>query len=60
MSLSIVDREYLKVVKRELATAIRNGEPERAASFARALARLIRKDKSQAQDHYKGAQACNP
>jgi hypothetical protein len=46
MPLTIVDREYLKLLKPELAAAIRNGDPDRAASFARELAKLRRKSKS--------------
>ena len=43
MILTIVEKEYLKLLKPELADAIRSGEPERAASFAKELARLQRK-----------------
>jgi hypothetical protein len=43
MGLTVVDREYLKLLRPELATAIRNGEPDRAASLARAIAKLRRK-----------------
>jgi hypothetical protein len=43
MSLTIVEKEYLRLLKPQLADAIRNGEPDRAASFARELARLKRK-----------------
>ncbi len=45
MALTILDREYLRLLKPELAAAIRDGEPERAASFAKALAKLRRKEK---------------
>jgi len=41
--LSIVEREYLKALKPELRAAIKDGLPERAASFAKAIARLERK-----------------
>ena len=40
MSLNVVEKEYLKLLRPELANAIRNGEPDRAASFARELAKL--------------------
>lgn len=41
--LSVVEREYLKLLKPELQQAIEQGEPERAASFAKEIARLQRK-----------------
>lgn len=41
--LSVVEREYLKALKPELRAAIRDGLPERAATFAKAIARLERK-----------------
>lgn len=43
MALNIVEKEYLKLLKPQLADAIRSGEPDRAASFAKELARLQRK-----------------
>lgn len=43
MALNIVEKEFLKVLKPQLADAIRSGEPNRAASFAKELARLQRK-----------------
>lgn len=52
MSLSIVEIEYLKLLEPELRQAIEDGEPNRAASFAKELARLRRKakhDRVQAQ-----------
>lgn len=45
MSLSLVEREYLRLLKPELHKAIEAGEPERAASFAKEIARLRRKAK---------------
>ena len=41
--LSIVEREYLRLLRPELRRAIKEGEPERAASFAKEIARLERK-----------------
>ena len=41
--LNIVEREYLKALRPELRRAIESGEPERAATFAKAIARLQRK-----------------
>jgi hypothetical protein len=41
--LTVVEKEYLKVLMPELREAIRSGEPDRAASFAREAARLQRK-----------------
>ena len=46
--LSVVEREYLKLLKPELRQAIKEGDPLRAASFAKEIARLQRK-KLQAQ-----------
>lgn len=43
MSLTMVETEYLRLLKPELEAAIENGEPERAASFAKEIARLRRK-----------------
>ena len=43
MGLNVVEKEYLKLLKPQLADAIRSGEPDRAASFAKELARLQRK-----------------
>jgi len=43
MALNIVEREFLKVLKPQLADAIKSGEPDRAASFAREIAKLQRK-----------------
>jgi len=43
MALSVVEREYLKLLKPELAQAIQSGDPNRAATFARELAKLRRK-----------------
>ncbi len=45
MSLSLVEREYLRLLKPELHKAIEAGEPDRAASFAKEIARLQRKAK---------------
>jgi len=45
MGLSVVEIEYLKLLEPELKAAIENGEPGRAASFAKELARLRRKAK---------------
>ena len=41
--LSIVEIQYLKLLKPELQQAIKEGEPQRAASFAKEIARLQRK-----------------
>lgn len=41
--LSVVEREYLKLLKPELRQAIKEGDPLRAASFAKEIARLQRK-----------------
>jgi len=43
MALTIVEREYLRLLEPELKAAIDNGEPDRAACFAKAIARLRRK-----------------
>jgi hypothetical protein len=45
-ALNIVEREYLRALRPELRRAIQGGEPERAAAFARAIARLERKRKA--------------
>jgi len=42
--LSVVDVEYRRALQPELKNAIHNGEPERAAAFAKALAKLRRKE----------------
>ena len=44
--LSLVEVEYRKLLKPELRNAINTGEPERAAAFAKALAKLRRKELS--------------
>ena len=41
--LSVVEVEYVKLLKPELQQAIEQGEPERAAAFAKEIARLQRK-----------------
>lgn len=41
--LTVVEREYLKLLKPELRQAIKEGDPGRAASFAKEIARLQRK-----------------
>ena len=41
--LTIVEKEYLKLLKPELRRAIREGDLQRAASFAKEIARLQRK-----------------
>ena len=41
--LDIADREYLKALKPELRRAIESGDVERAATYAKAIARLHRK-----------------
>jgi hypothetical protein len=38
-----ITQEYIKILKPELRKAIQAGEPDRAASFARELAKLHRK-----------------
>ena len=43
MPLTCVEKEYEKVIRPELKKAIREGEPDRAASFAKELAKLQRK-----------------
>lgn len=48
MGLTIVEVEYVKLLEPELKRAIDNGEPDRAATFAKELARLRRKAKSDA------------
>jgi len=40
-----VETEYLRLLQPELEAAIENGEPDRAASFAKEIARLRRKAK---------------
>lgn len=56
MSLNVVEREYIKLLRPELTAAIRDGEPDRAASFARELAKLVRKRRRASQQHLsKGA-----
>lgn len=47
MGLNVVEKEYLKLLKPHLAEAIRSGEPDRAASFAKELAKLQRKKNRQ-------------
>jgi len=42
--LSEVEIEYRKMLLPELDKAVRSGEPERAAAFAKALAKLRRKE----------------
>jgi hypothetical protein len=39
----MVETEYLRLLEPELRAAIENGEPDRAASFAKEIARLRRK-----------------
>lgn len=46
MALNLVEIEYVKLLEPELKEAISNGEPDRAASFAKELARLRRKEKT--------------
>lgn len=41
--LSVVEVEYVKLLKPELQQAIEQGEPKRAAAFAKEIARLQRK-----------------
>lgn len=41
--LTVVEREYLKALRLELRKAIQDGEPDRAATFAREVAKLRRK-----------------
>ena len=48
-TFSEIDRAYLKALRPELQKAIKAGEPDRAASFAKAIARLIRKQKLSTQ-----------
>jgi hypothetical protein len=43
--LTIVERAYLRSLKPELKKALADGAPERAATFAKVVARLIRKAK---------------
>lgn len=40
-----METEYLRLLQPELEAAIENGEPDRAASFAKEIARLRRKAK---------------
>ncbi|MBL7145828.1 MAG: hypothetical protein ISS76_16440 [Phycisphaerae bacterium] len=42
--LSIVEVEYRRMLLPELEKAVSSGEPERAATFAKALAKLRRKE----------------
>lgn len=42
--LSVVEVEYRKLLRPELKNAINIGDPERAAAFAKALAKLHRKE----------------
>jgi hypothetical protein len=52
--LTVVEREYLKLLQPELRQAIKEGEPIRAASFAKEIARLQRKrlsTKGDTNDH---------
>ena len=46
--LTVIEREYLKLLRPELRQAVKEGDPTRAASFAKEIARLQRK-KSQAK-----------
>ena len=48
MRLNPVEIELLKILRPKLAEAIRHGEPERAAKYAKDLAKLVRK-----RDHMK-------
>jgi len=43
MALGEIEKAYAKALKPELKKAIVSGEPERAASFAKALAKVYRK-----------------
>jgi len=43
MGLTVVEQEYLRLLRPELRQAIKEGDPVRAASFAKELARLQRK-----------------
>lgn len=50
MPLNIVEKKYLKLLRPQLEDAIRIGEPDRAATCAKALAKLhknsdLRKEK---------------
>lgn len=45
MALSIVEREYIRVLKPQLRDALREGNPKRAALLARELAKLRRRAK---------------
>ncbi|MBN2457320.1 MAG: hypothetical protein JXB29_12425 [Sedimentisphaerales bacterium] len=49
--LTIVEQEYLKVVRLELRQAIKEGEPQRAMSFAKEAARLQRKKLASKEGH---------
>jgi len=42
--LSLVEIEYKKLLKPELKVALAEGDADRAAAFAKALARLRRKE----------------
>jgi hypothetical protein len=44
--LTIVETEYKKLLRPELRNAINSGDPERAAAFAKELAKLRRKELS--------------
>ncbi len=56
MTLKDVEKTYVKALKPELRKAIVSGEPERAASFAKALAKVYRKTQ-QATAKARGASA---
>ncbi len=43
----MVEVEYQRMLQPELKKAVSNGEPERAAAFAKALAKLRRKELSE-------------
>jgi hypothetical protein len=51
MALNLVEVEYVKLLEPELKAAIESGEPNRAASFAKELARLRRKEKTDSGNH---------
>jgi hypothetical protein len=42
--LTIVETEYKKLLRPKLRNAINSGDPERAAAFAKELAKLRRKE----------------
>lgn len=55
MILKEVERTYVKALKPELKKAIVDGEPDRAASFAKTLAKIYRTAQGRTQTNQEAA-----